>query len=120
MKRKKHEYYKNMKEADLKEHKRINFMKSIASSVDHKRRNEKKRLNHQSQVGSLHHEKRLTLMSEYSKNRRNSSKISVDQKLIIFKELINEGSFYICVVCQRCLYKKSVIKKGYYSKTSII
>lgn len=40
---------KNIKEAELerheeiKEHKRINFMKSIASSVDHERRNEKKR-----------------------------------------------------------------------------
>ena len=42
------EYYKNIKEAELarseeiKEHKQINFMKSIASSVDHEKRNEKK------------------------------------------------------------------------------
>ena len=115
MKRKKkmREYYKNIKEAEparyeeIKEHQRINFMKSIASSVDHKRRNEKKRLNYQNQVGSLRHEKRLKQMSEYTKNQRNSSRILVDQKLIIFKKLINEGPFYICVVCQRCLYKKS-------------
>ena len=47
-------------------------------------------------------------MSEYTKNQRNSSRTSVDQKLIIFKKLINEGPFYIYVACQRCLYKKSV------------
>ena len=82
-------------------------MKSIASPVDHERRNEKKWLNYQNQEGSLGHEKRLKQMSQYTKNQRNSSRISVDQKLNIFKKLINEGSFYICLVCQRCLYKKS-------------
>ena len=59
-------------------------------------------------MGSLGHEKHLKQMSENTKNQKNSSKISVDQKLIIFKKLINDGPFYICVVCQRCLYKKSV------------
>ena len=83
-------------------------MESIASSVDHERRNEKKRLNYQNQLESLGHEKRLKQMSEYTKNQKNSSRISFDQKLIIFKKLINEGPFYICVVCQRCFYKKSV------------
>ena len=83
-KEKMREYCKNIKEAELpryeeiKRYKRINFMKSIASSVDHKRRNEKNRLNYQNQVGSLGHEKRLKQMSEYSKNRKNSSIISVD------------------------------------------
>ena len=47
-------------------------------------------------------------MSEYAKNQKNSSEISVDQKLIIFKKLINVGPFYIYVVFQRCLFKKSV------------
>ena len=47
-------------------------------------------------------------MSEYIKNQKNSSRNLVDQKLIIFKKLINEGPFYICVVCQRCFYKKYV------------
>ena len=47
-------------------------------------------------------------MSESTKNQKNSSRISFDQKSIIFKKLINEGPFYICVVCQRCLYKKSI------------
>ena len=46
-KEKMREYCKNIKEAELaryeeiERYKRINFMKSIASSVDHKRRNEK-------------------------------------------------------------------------------
>ena len=43
-----------------------------------------------------------------TKNRRSYSRISVDQKLTIFKELINEEPLYIYVVCQRCLYKKYV------------
>ena len=34
-------------------------MKSIASSVDHERQNEKKQLNYQNQVGSFGHEKHL-------------------------------------------------------------
>ena len=59
-------------------------------------------------MGSLGHEKRLKQMSGFAKNQRNSSRISIDQKLIIFKRLINEGPFYTCVVCQRCLYKKSL------------
>ena len=83
-------------------------MKSIASSIDHEKQNEKNQLNDQNQVGSLCHEKHLKQMSEYSTNQRNSSRISVDQKLIIFKELINEGLLHICVVCQRCFYKKFV------------
>ena len=61
---------------------------------------------------SLGHENRLKLVSQYSKNRRHSSRISVDKKLIIFKELINDGSFYIFVVCQRRVYKKSVFCNG--------
>ena len=64
-KEKMHEYYKNTKEAEparfeeIKEHKWINFMKLIASSVNHERQNEKKQLNYQNQVGSLGHENHL-------------------------------------------------------------
>ena len=83
-------------------------MKSTASSVDHERGNEKKWLNYQNQLGSLVHEKCLKQISEYTKNQSNSSRISVDQTLIIFKKLINEEPFCVCVVCQRCLYRKSV------------
>ena len=57
--------YKNIKEAEppryeeIKEHKQINFMKSIANSVDQERRNEKKQVHYQNQVRSLGHEKHL-------------------------------------------------------------
>ena len=30
-------------------------------------------------------------------------------KVSVFKELINSGPYYICVVCNRNLYKKSVV-----------
>ena len=43
-------------------------MKSIANPVDHERRNEKKRLSYQNQVGLIDYEKRLKQMSEPSKN----------------------------------------------------
>ena len=29
-------------------------------------------------------------------------------KVSVFKELINSGPYYICVVCNRCLYRRSV------------
>ena len=75
-------------------------MKSIASSVHHEKQNAKKITeNYQNQVGSLGHEKRLKQMSEYTKNQRNYSKSLIDQKLIKFKKFINEGPFYIYVVC---------------------
>ena len=78
---------------EIKEYKQINFMKSIASFVDHERQNEKKQLNYQNRLGSLGHEKRLKEMSEYTKNQRNSPRISFDQKLIILKNFVNEGPF---------------------------
>ena len=47
-------------------------------------------------------------MSEYSKNRANYPRFLVDQKLIIFKDLINEEAFYVSVACQRGINKKPV------------
>ena len=69
-------------------------------------------MNYQNQKGLLGHENLLKQLSEPSKKWRNASRMSIDQKLITFKEMINEGSFYTCVVCQTCLYKKSVFYYG--------
>ena len=55
--------------------------------------------------GSLGHEKCLKQISEYSKKKGSSFRRSANQKLIWLKDLINEGPFYVCVVCQRCLHK---------------
>ena len=35
---------------------------------------------------------------------------SVSARITRFKKLITDGPFYICVVCNRCLYKRSVIQ----------
>ena len=35
---------------------------------------------------------------------------SISAKITRFKKLITGGPFYICVVCDRCLYKRSVIQ----------
>ena len=107
-------YCKNIKGTNSGKHKEINeskwtsFKKSIASSIDLKIWNEKRLLNYQI-PGSLGHEKCLNQISEYSKKKRSSFSWSADQKLFWLKDLINEGSFYVCVICQRCLHKiKSV------------
>ena len=38
-----------------------------------------------------------------------SNNSDIDKRIKKFKELIMEGPYYICVVCNRCLYKRSVI-----------
>ena len=105
-KEKMREYYKNITEGEpsryeeINNHNQINFMKSMASSVDHERQNAKKITeNYRNQVGSLGHGKHLKQMSEYAKNQRNYSKSLIDHKLIKFKKFINEGPFYTYVVC---------------------
>ena len=35
---------------------------------------------------------------------------TVSVKITRFKKLIIDGPFYICVVCNRCLYKRSYIE----------
>ena len=35
---------------------------------------------------------------------------SVSSKITKFKKLITDGPFYICVVCNGCLYRRSVIQ----------
>ena len=30
-------------------------------------------------------------------------------KIVLFKKLVQEGPYYICVVCNRCFYRRSVI-----------
>ena len=42
----------------------------------------------------------------YEKGKANSPQDKVQK----FKMLIQEGPFYICVVCNRCLYKRSVLR----------
>ena len=80
-------------------------------------------------LGSAEHEKLLNVKREkYASNRGtvehkiklvqkqknyNTSKVSaisdIDKRIQRFKELIMKGPYYICVVCNRCLYKRSVV-----------
>ena len=39
---------------------------------------------------------------------RNSTFNQLDDRINVFKTAIKEGPYYICVICNRCLYKKTV------------
>ena len=38
-----------------------------------------------------------------------NKKHSFGNKMVLFKKLVYEGRYYICVVCKRCIYRRSVI-----------
>lgn len=59
-----------------------------------------------SESGIIRDQQHLKQINTYSKNQTDSSRFSVDNKLSKCKELINEGSLFVCVVCQRFFYKK--------------
>ena len=76
---------------EIKENKWINFKKSISQWImkDKIRKSDWIIRNRD----HLSHEKRLMQMSEYSKNHTNSSRFSVDQKLLDFKTWLMKGHF---------------------------
>ena len=80
-----------------------NFEK-IKGTPKHERINERKRkaskLNFDAIKGTEEHEK---LMER--KRTKNDKQIKVER----FKTIVQEGPFYFCVCCNRCLYKRSVI-----------
>ena len=69
--------------------------------------NERSRLNDQKNLGSEQYNKRNQEMQHYSQKRRKTAKANL--KIKQFKLLIKEGSFYICVLCHRCFYRRSVL-----------
>ena len=69
--------------------------------------NERRRLNYQKNLGSEQHNKRKQKMQHYSQKRRKIAKANL--KIKQFKLLIKEGPYYICVLCHRCFYRRSVL-----------
>ena len=65
-------------------------------------------LNYQKIQGTLQHDKWKKLMCSYYHKKTNMS-TSSKEKVSTFKELIKDGLFFICVVCHRCLYRRSVV-----------
>ena len=55
--------------------------------------------------------KRKQTETEKIKSRERKASKDLDvSRVTVFKNAIKEGPYYICVVCHRCLYKKSVKK----------
>ena len=41
------------------------------------------------------------------------------KQVTLFKKLIREGSYFICVICNRCLYKSSIVRFDFNSYNSL-
>ena len=62
---------------------------------------------HSQFIGSPNHTE-VRKASRNCKNGRNFSRDNFVNKNSIFKEFIKTGPYFICIVCNRCLYKISV------------
>ena len=45
---------------------------------------------------------------------------SENLKVTLFKKLIREGPYFICVICNRCLYKRSIVRFDFTSNSSLV
>ena len=68
----------------------------------------KLREKHASKIGTPEHDIDLRLKREntYSVRRQTND---AQKRIERFKKLVMEGPYYICVVCNRCLYRRSVV-----------
>ena len=42
------------------------------------------------------------------------------KQVTLFKKLIREGPYFICVICNRCLYKRSIVRFDFTSYSSLV
>ena len=42
------------------------------------------------------------------------------KQVTLFKKSIREGPYFICVICNRCLYKRSIIRFDFNSYSSLV
>ena len=42
------------------------------------------------------------------------------KQVTLFKKLIREGPYFICVICSRCLYKRSIVRFDFTSYSSLV
>ena len=42
------------------------------------------------------------------------------KQVTLFKKLIIEGPYFICVICNRCLYKRSIVRFKFNSYSSLV
>ena len=91
----KRKIHRSQNKEKIKEKERINRTKNKEKI------NEKDKIYHQNNKDQIAKRKK----SNYEKNKN-----SKDDLVSKFLKLIYEGPFYICVSCNRCLYRKTVVK----------
>ena len=82
-----------------------NRQMNMIGTPEHECRKKRKKSNPAVNVGTPEYEKhkeKVKLKKKLNKSTPDSSKIQ------LFKKAIQEGPFFVCVVCNRCLYKQSV------------
>ena len=42
------------------------------------------------------------------------------KQVTLFKKLIREGPYFICVICSRCLYQRSIVRFNFNSYSSLV
>ena len=62
-----------------------------------------------SKKGTVEYKNKLLQKRKSYASLRESNNSEMENRIKKFKEIITEGPYYICVVCNRCLYKRSVI-----------
>ena len=70
--------------------------------------NKQRRFNYQKIRGTVQHDKRKKQMCSYY-HKKTIMSTSRYGKVSKFKELIKDGTFFICVVCHYCLYRRSLV-----------
>ena len=83
------------------------YHQKITGTLKHEEIKKQKRIKRALIFGTLEHEeikKKKRNLYHHQKRRKNSS-----ERISKFVELINEGPYYICVVCNRCHYFRSVV-----------
>ena len=107
-KRKRENYHKligSPKHAEIKRQKCEKYAELIGTPK-HALINKRKREMHASLLGTTQHEEiKMKKLEKYKQQAKKGS----HERILKFTEMIKDGPFYICVVCNRCLYHRSVV-----------
>ena len=130
LQRRRHEYVEQIgsdEQQEILQRRRLEYAEQIGSD-EHQEILQRRRDEYAKQVGSDGHQEILTKLREkyaskigtpehdinlrlrrenaYSVRRQTNE---AQKRIERFKKLVMEGPYYICVVCNRCLYRRSVV-----------
>jgi len=98
------------------------YEKTKDSIKSHKNRdNFKKRYQNNKEKIKEHYQKNKNkIKKQYQKNKERIKEQKKKDNVQMFKNQIKEGPFYICVSCNRCLYRRSVFKFSVFSSCTLL